>query len=605
MREPTPAETSSAMSSVYFRWSSRFHTGLTSIFKTVRPKTSFRTPATSQRKGKGKDDDPYARVGTRSAPNDALSLARHRSSHIRSIDPREHPREKGKSRAAHLAEMGHGTNKSTTDVGVWDHHAHRDQNAGASMQALHGSSAERKTFDQHAHAHAHGQPMVLQVPMKISRGGSPVPSPTVSYSNTSTQASSPLSTEPTSPLRDVPERPRSRLSISSWMRNYWPKKLASSSATPSVISTTTTPEPGSQPLSHPGSAADMGASVASINIAGLVNVAAGVRERMARRSDDAFSKAVVGAASAMHGGMSGPGSEGHGGGRGSLTLAVRASSYSDVHTRPSEDLTSLYSAERADDLDDDTFLIGAGGVAHSTAISIPSSSAVASGATSASGLMSTMSSANSLAMSSGAPMSTVHAMLQRGDHSQSSPASTAVMQDIGAPDPGAHTYPYHSHHHRQQTQSMPRVRTTSPLSQPHYRRDISLERHTDPGIDQDEDADSGVSYDEYDDELSSFGRRSQSDVRQHSLEDVDDERNSDSGSESDSESVSSEEHVEEAADRVHLQPSTSQRYHDEDEESEDEEHVRLEVRTRRPSASASTSTSPGELSPVRKPVLCS
>lgn len=596
MREPTPAETSSAMSSVYFRWSSRFHTGLTSIFKTVRPKTSFRTPAHSQRKGKGKDDDPYNRAGTRSAPNEALTLARHRSSHIRSIDPREHPRDKGKNRAAHLAEMGRGSNKSTTDVGVWDHHAHRHQNAGASMQALHGSSAERNAFDQHAHAHAHGQPMVLQVPMKISRGGSPIPSPTVSYSNTSTQASSPLSTEPTSPLRDVPERPRSRLSISSLMRNYWPKKLTSSSATPSVISTTTPPDSTSQPL---GSTADIGASVASINIAGLANVAAGVRERMTRRSDDAFSKVIVGAASAIHGGMSGPGSEGHDGGRGSLTLAVRASSYSDVHTRPSEDLTSLYSAERADDLDDDTFLIGAGGVAHTTAISIPSSSAVASGATSASGLMSTMSSANSLSMSSGAPMSTVHAMLQRGDHSQSSPASTAVMQDIGAPDPAAHTYPYHSHHHRQQTQSMPRVRTTSPLSQPHYRRDISLERHTDPGIDQDEDADSGVSYDEYDDELSSFGRRSQSDVRQHSLEDV--------GDEQDSDSESSEEHVEEAADRVHLQPSTSQRYHDEDEESDDEEHVRLEVRTRRPSASASASasTSPGELSPVRKPVLCS
>lgn len=185
---------------------------------------------------------------------------------------------------------------------------------------------------------------------------------------------------------------------------------------------------------------------------------------------------------------------------------------------------SLYSAERVDDaLDDDTFLLGAGGIAQSPVLSIPTS-----------GVLSTVSSIASLngphttAPSTPATMSVAHAILQRTD----------VGDLPSGPDPAAHDPSSLAR------QSQIRSRATSPLAQVSYNpAQISI-------------ASASVNADDYDDS---------------SLDDDDDD-------EDDASSYGVE---------VDRQPSTSQRYQEEDEESEDEGEVRLELRGRRPSQSAS------------------
>ena len=73
---------------------------------------------------------------------------------------------------------------------------------------------------------------------------------------------------------------------------------------------------------------------------------------------------------------------------GKFIKGIRAASWTApdfAHARPSEDLLSLYSGDRHDELDDETLLAGAGGFAHSPVPSAPGSA-----------LLSTVSSAQSL-----------------------------------------------------------------------------------------------------------------------------------------------------------------------------------------------------------------
>ncbi|KAH9949930.1 kinase-like domain-containing protein [Amylocystis lapponica] len=106
--EPTADETSSAMSSVRFRWSNRLTHRISSIFRQVRPKPSFRrNAARRESEDEGKD------VGVSSAPN--FRLTRHRSHAATSAHPPP-SRNKGKQRAGDAPHSEIARNKSTTDV---------------------------------------------------------------------------------------------------------------------------------------------------------------------------------------------------------------------------------------------------------------------------------------------------------------------------------------------------------------------------------------------------------------------------------------------------------------------------------------------------------
>lgn len=467
--EPTPDETSSAMSSVRFRWSSRLAHRVSEILR--RPWS---------KEGSSRDsDDQYKNVGVQSAPH--IHLARRRSTtgashaHSREGDRDRHPRDKGRQRSAHRDNAAR--NKSTTDVSrsskekekdfpVWAMWNSGSAAAASSSVQIQGSAPKprRGSFPSKT------PPMMLEVPSRSSRVGSPQPSP-MSYSQASTPS-----------VESPEERPRSRLSLSSFAqwKLPWKKTTPQESQTPSV--------------SRKGSTAQN-------------------RHRLARRSEDAFNAVKPSRQSTASG---------------SLTLAMRAASWGEVadYGRPSEDMTSLYSAERDDALDDDTLLLGAGGVAQSPVTSLPS------------GLLSTVSSLNSLNSTASPPViSVAQTLLHRGEVGETATAADPAAQDAAA----------------LARQSQQRSRTTSPLAQMTYNHgEISINQLVPPYVD------------DYDDASSFFDRDSQSSVL-------------DFGD-------------------VELQPSTSQRYQDEDEESDDDDQVRLEVRPRRPSQSAS----PTERSPPRR-----
>lgn len=244
---------------------------------------------------------------------------------------------------------------------------------------------------------------------------------------------------------------------------------------------------------------------------------------------------------------------------GKLTKAMRAASWTGpefAHARPSEDMTSLYSGERVEDmLDDDTLLLGAGGVAHSPVPSVPNSA-----------LLSTVSSANSL----GAPatMSAAHAIMSRNPEGASEVAGPS-QQDPGVSRSAAAV-----------ANAQARLRTTSPLAQASF-------NHSEVSVA------SSISYDSADDSSSFFTpptagrpRRDREIVFEEDVdvplrELIDDDDDAD---------------VADSAESFDPHPSTSQMYQEEDEESEDEEEMPLEVRTRRPSASAA------DMSPPRRSV---
>ncbi|KAI0649052.1 kinase-like domain-containing protein [Trametes meyenii] len=514
--EPTPDETQSAMSAVRFRWfpsAQRLTTRLSSFFRHVKPQRSFRRP-------QQREDDETKDVGVHSEPNFA-HLGRPRSGTGRHHHHHDHyghhhnhssVREKGKRRAR--AEISR--NKSAGDIvtkplpptpkmfepwSAW--HAGSTPSSSTSAAQAAGSSRQSRVIDTG-----------LQVPLRSSRIGSPLPSPV-----SSSQVSTPTTETPGQYSPDS-ERPRSMMS--GWFRKFGSGHRQSSYGP--------LPVEASSSLGH----------------GRLHHVPATAPP--SRDSVDALSSHVTSRQSSMSG---------------KLTKAMRAASWTGpefAHARPSEDLTSLYSGERPEDaLDDDTLLLGAGGVAHSPVPSGPNSA-----------LLSTVSSANSL----GAPaMSAAQAIFAR------TPEGAADVPAASQQDPGPTS---RSPPSQAQAQAQARLRTTSPLAQVSYNQsEVSV-------------ASSGVSYDSADDGSSIFSPPPQARGRGSEEEDdVDD---------SDDEPLGNDREDGGDGDRsFHLQPSTSQMYQYEDEESEDEEEKPLEVRTRRPSASATDMSPPRRSVSARRP----
>ncbi|KAI0925686.1 hypothetical protein AcW1_008060 [Taiwanofungus camphoratus] len=413
--EPTPDETSSAMSLVRFRWSSRLTNRISLLLRNVRPQRSFWSSAARN------SDDEYKDVGVRSVPDD-IRLSRHRSTtgaihrhQSRDRDRDRDLRDKNKQRLSQRVDISR--NKSSADVSARSKNFEPYASGTAGPSSMTGSAPKRRRGSFPSKI----PETMLQVP-KPRRIGSPQPSP---------QSSSPGGEQ--SGQQSPEERPRSRLSLS-WMRNLRGSKQASYGPSPHEATTSAAVR-----RSRSGRAA---------------------RERLARRSEDAFNSATPSRRSTTSG---------------RLSLAMRAASWGEVaeYARPSEDLTSLYSGERAEEaLDDDTLFLGAGGVAQSPVPSIPS------------GLLSTVSSTNSLTPGPSVPpsMSAAHAILQRTEGGDLS----------SAPDPAA----------QDTRQTQMRLRTTSPLARMSYNpRNISLD---------------AAAYDEYDDD-SMF----EEDSRSSELDEVD------------------------------------------------------------------------------------
>ncbi|KAI0367827.1 kinase-like protein [Pilatotrama ljubarskyi] len=535
--EPTPDETKTAMSLVRFRWlptAQRLTNRLSSFFRNVRPQRSFRRP-----QPRDDDDEETKHVGVHSAPNFAhLSRQRtspahphshhhhHHHKHDHRHDPAHHGSVREKTKRRSKAELSR--NKSAGDIGtkplpptpkgfdIWPAwNSGTPSSSSTSTTQVAGSSKASKSPDT-----------TLQVPSRPSRMGSPLPSP-VSSSAVSTPTTETPSHSPDS------ERPRSM------MFNLM-RKFGSSHRQPSYspFPVETSTSLGGRPHHHhyppPATAPP------------------------SRDSGDAISSAVTSRQSSMS--MSG----------GRLTKAMRAASWTGpefAHARPSEDLTSLYSGERPEDaLDDDTLLLGAGGVAHSPVPSVPNSA-----------LLSTVSSANSI-IGAPATMSAAHAILARSPEGAADVPGTASQKDPGA---GARPPP----------SQQARLRTTSPLAQVSYHpSELSVASTS-----------SGVSYDSADDGSSIFSpppptRRSRRSREIVLDEDVDVSLDDIVDDDDDDDDVTGE-----GDESFDLQPSTSQMYQDEDEESEDEEEMPLEVRTRRPSASAADMSPPRRSLSARRP----
>lgn len=403
------------MSLVRFRWSSRLTNRISLLLRNVRPQRSFWSSAARN------SDDEYKDVGVRSVPDD-IRLSRHRSTtgaihrhQSRDRDRDRDLRDKNKQRLSQRVDISR--NKSSADVSARSKNFEPYASGTAGPSSMTGSAPKRRRGSFPSKI----PETMLQVP-KPRRIGSPQPSP---------QSSSPGGEQ--SGQQSPEERPRSRLSLS-WMRNLRGSKQASYGPSPHEATTSAAVR-----RSRSGRAA---------------------RERLARRSEDAFNSATPSRRSTTSG---------------RLSLAMRAASWGEVaeYARPSEDLTSLYSGERAEEaLDDDTLFLGAGGVAQSPVPSIPS------------GLLSTVSSTNSLTPGPSVPpsMSAAHAILQRTEGGDLS----------SAPDPAA----------QDTRQTQMRLRTTSPLARMSYNpRNISLD---------------AAAYDEYDDD-SMF----EEDSRSSELDEVD------------------------------------------------------------------------------------
>ena len=270
-------------------------------------------------------------------------------------------------------------------------------------------------------------------PRGPSRVGSPQPLTPNSACGTSYSASqlpSPVS-DPSPSQPSPPERPLSRLrnAIMGWLGK---------SPTPGGSSAASTYSRGPSPQeASTSSLVPMSATLAPSSLAAAGSVSVGTamgkqvvrRDLTVRRSEDAFHH--------MRGRRSSSGGE-------PLSFAMRAASWGEM--RPSEDLTSLYSGERVEDaLDQDTMLLGAGGVAQSPVSSLPTGS----------GVLSNVSSSVSL----GPPvLSAAQALLlARTDNTPPELPS--------APDPAAQDLQrqsqYRSAHHQH---------TTSPLARPSLNR---------------------------------------------------------------------------------------------------------------------------------------
>ncbi len=466
------------MSSVRFRWLPRIGNRIWSTLRSVRPQRSFRRPEQQAQ-------DEKDRVGVHSEPHIA-HLTRRQTTTAQPLPPRHQHhssvREKGKRRSRQEIMRNKSTNDITSKPGKafepW-----AMWNNGSTP----GPSKSKSTETG------------LQVPTQSSRVASPLPSPVGS-----SQVTTPVSEYPPSQTPDG-ERPRSV--VMKWMSNLKLSNRQSSYASsysPMMEASTSSFAHGRP---HPVFAT----------------------APPSRDSGDAISGYITSRQSSMSG---------------KLTKAMRAASWTAPDfalARPSEDMTSIYSGDRAEELDEETLLWGAGGVAGSPVPSAPNSA-----------LLSTVSSAQSIGPSAAA----VRAILSRTEGAADVHAQEASQQD-------PISQPRHS-------PCQARLRTTSPLAQVSYHPEETID-----GSGSDSDDDSGVSYDSADDSSSIHQPPPRSlDVIPN--EDVDLGASRRSGPSFD------------------LQPSTSQMYQDEDEESEDEDEVHLEVRTRRPSQGAT------EMSPPRR-----
>ena len=304
---PTEDETSSALSTVLFRYKFRHRlargisSGISSFIRNIRPQRSFRAPA---RRVAGpplsEEEQRYRRVGTRSMPH--VELSRQRSRASLAI-------EKGKQPARPPAYR----NKSSVDVRSSHHTKSLDwaspDSGGFNIPAVLGSGMKPRRGS--APGHAPASPESLRVPTQST---SRLPSP----------QRSPLSQTPPTPQGDDQEdRPRSR--VQSVLRYFFNRPA---SWVPSQDSSTSTLPSG------------------NVSPASATGFRLQTRDLMQRRSEDAFQRA--------------------GSSRGenaAFTQAMRAASWGEVggYQRPSEDMTSLYSDHGDDGPDEDTYLVGFGG----------------------------------------------------------------------------------------------------------------------------------------------------------------------------------------------------------------------------------------------------
>lgn len=405
----TEDETSSALSSVKFRWPGRVARGLFSLIRNVRSQRSLRRPPQPTSSG-AHNEDAYSRVGTRSMPN--VELVRQRSIAIGA-----HEREKTK----HRTRTTHPRNKSSTDVrsqtGTWRTSSASSGYGVVSAQPPSPSSAVNGSGSKPRRGSVpnnHNGLETLQIPASghassSSRVSSPQPTPTLSNSVSST----PVQTAPTSRSTSqegqyaTSDRPRSRISM---ITKLW-RPGSSRVVLPSEASTSTLPSGSTSPMSP--------VTPPGIESLHYIQPQTPLRDLSARRSEDAFRNRHANPA---------------------FSIAMRAASWGEVgeYSRPSDDRTSIYSGERQDDaLDAETFLVGAGGVAQSPVPSLPS------------GVLSTVSSTLSL----GPPvLSAAQALLQRAEI-----ADQLVVLDPASQDPAA-----------LQQQRQYRSHATSPLAQSLY-----------------------------------------------------------------------------------------------------------------------------------------
>lgn len=431
---PTELETRSAISSVHFRWyKTRLVKGISSLVRNVRTPRPRRAPPSRLRNS---DEKEYQDVGVQSAPQSYL--ARHKSaaaaigSRDKGKEVMSQPHYPQPRRVSPRAETSSSTSMKSSQTKSSTFEPFAMWGSGSAGFGS-GRRSRRNSNSTPALAIDSLQVNSLTVPNRgPSRIGSPQPlTPTSAHgtSYSTSQIPSPVS-DPSPSQPTPPERPLSRISnlVMRWLGK---------TPTPAGSSAASTYSRGPSPLeASTSSLVPMSATLApsSSVVAGFMSLgtAAGDqivrRDLTVRRSEDAFhnTRGRQGSSSAEP-----------------LSFAMRAASWGEV--RPSEDLTSLYSGERQEDaLDQETMLLGAGGVAQSPVSSLPTGS----------GVLSTVSSSLSL----GPPvLSAAQALLlARTDNNTSELPS--------APDPAAHDLQRQSqyraaHHH-----------TTSPLARPSYSR---------------------------------------------------------------------------------------------------------------------------------------
>ncbi|PIL35529.1 hypothetical protein GSI_02257 [Ganoderma sinense ZZ0214-1] len=492
--EPTHDETSSAMSAVRFRWLPRIGNRILSTLRSVKPQRSFR-------RGRPRDDrDEQDEVGVRSAPHYVHVVRQQPASATIASGAATigSPRQLGSVRERkRRSRQDLARNKSTNDIGSKPVDGSWASSPGA-------GSSKGKSVDTS-----------LRIPSQSSRITSPAPSPSVGPSS---MATSPVGEHP--PSDHLPDGASPRSDRPQSMVMQWVRKLGGSSRMSSYSN-------------YPSL---MTESAVNLALSGRLQYRDGdgrmhpvaATSPPSRDSADAMSGHATSRQSSMSMSIGGK-----------LSKAMRAASWTApdfAQARPSEDMTSLYSGDRPEDLDEEVLMYGAGGVAGSPVPSVPNSA-----------LLSTVSSMHSIGP----------ALVVRPRMDEQHPEASDHVNHC-------HSHSHSHSHSRSRAGISPssRSRTTSPLAKVTYRT-----REESPSSGSDDDDSDENSYDSADDGSSILDHQTRGRTMLV---------NQDPGD----------------AHSFEGQPSTSQMYHDEDEDSDSEEAVPLEVRTRRPSQSAADMTSP-------------